>query len=24
LSAGDGYYESCIIDPEGSQIEIAE
>jgi len=21
---GDGYYESCIIDPENNQIEIVE
>ena len=21
---GDGYYESCILDPEGNQIEITE
>jgi len=23
-TTGDGYYESCIIDPEGNQIEIVE
>lgn len=21
-TTGDGYYESCILDPEGNQIEI--
>ena len=21
---GDGYYESCILDPEGNRIEITE
>ena len=21
---GDGYYESCVLDPEGNQIEIVE
>jgi len=23
-TTGDGYYESCILDPEGNQIEIVE
>ena len=23
-TTGDGYYESCILDPEGNQIEITE
>lgn len=23
-ATGDGYYESCILDPEGNQIEITE
>jgi len=23
-TTGDGYYESCVLDPEGNQIEIVE
>ena len=23
-TTGDGYYESCVLDPEGNQIEITE
>jgi len=23
-TTGDGYYESCILDPEGNQVEIVE
>jgi len=23
-TTGDGYYESCVIDPEGNQVEIVE
>ena len=23
-TTGDGYYESCIIDPEGNQVEIVK
>ena len=23
-TTGDGYYESCVLDPEGNRVEITE